>query len=43
MAAEERRLGDWLTVAVFVAAHAHKDAHAVCGPGLTSRLLYGLL
>jgi hypothetical protein len=33
MAAEERRLGDWLS------SWAHKDAHAVCAPGLTSRLV----
>ena len=32
MAAEERRLGDWLS------SWAHKDGHAVCAPGLTSRL-----
>ena len=31
MAAEERRLGEWLS------SWAHKDAHAVCGPGLTPR------
>ena len=29
---EERRLGDWLS------SWAHKDAHAVCAPGLTPRL-----
>eukprot|EP00966_Prymnesium_polylepis_P101012 2339209-Prymnesium_polylepis.1 len=32
MADEERRLGDWLS------SWAHKDAHAVCAPGLTPRL-----
>ena len=32
MADEERRLGDWLSL------WAHKDAHAVCAPGLTPRL-----
>ena len=32
MAVEERRLGDWLF------SWPHKDAHVVCGPGLTSRL-----
>jgi hypothetical protein len=32
MAAEERRLGDWLS------SWAHNDAHAVCGPGLTPQL-----
>ena len=32
MAGEERRLGDWLS------SWAHKDAHAVCAPGLTPRL-----
>ena len=31
IADEERRLGDWLS------SWAHKDAHAVCAPGLTSR------
>ena len=31
MADEERRLGDWLSL------WAHKDAHAVCAPGLTPR------
>ena len=33
MAGEERRLGDWLS------SWAHKDAYAVCAPGLTPRLL----
>ena len=32
MAIEERKLGDWLS------SWPHKDTHAVCGPGLTTRL-----